>query len=92
MSDDAEREAHRCVQAEPARGADETAYDRGYVWGYRHGLRAAAPQPAPVDREALERLIDNALCEWARLPPSTRLRSEYIADALIADGWRKVDP
>ena len=50
----ADREACRAKQAEPDRGSDETPYDRGYVWGYRHGLRdgkaEVAPQPATEDR------------------------------------------
>ena len=43
----ADREACRAKQAEPDRGFDETPYDRGYVWGYRHGLRDGKAEVAP---------------------------------------------
>ena len=43
-----DREACRAKQAEPDRGSDETPYDRGYVWGYRHGLRDGKAEVAPV--------------------------------------------
>lgn len=49
---------------------------------------AAAPQPAPVDREALVEVIDNALRDWSNLPPLTCLRASYVADALLARGLR----
>ena len=45
----ADREACRAKQAEPDRGFDETPYDRGYVWGYRHGLRDGKAEVAPAD-------------------------------------------
>lgn len=43
-----DKEAHRNIPAEPNR-PEETLYDRGYVWGYRHGLRDAA---TPTAQEA----------------------------------------
>lgn len=36
------RASIRDTPAEPARGADETLYDRGYVWGWRHGQKEMA--------------------------------------------------
>lgn len=45
----ADKEAHRNIPAEPNR-PEETPFDRGYVWGYRHGLRDAA---TPTAQEAV---------------------------------------
>ena len=82
----ADREACRAKQAEPDRGFDETPYDRGYVWGYRHGLRdgkaEVAPQPALADREALVEFIREA--DDGVLSRNPR----GIADALLARGLR----
>lgn len=53
---------------------------------------AAAPQPAPADRESLMEVIDNALRDWSNLPPLTCLRASYVADALLARGLRLPAP
>ena len=77
-----DRDACRAKQAEPDRGSDETPYDRGYVWGYRHGLRngkaEVAPQPVP-DREALVDVLR---------PYVGAGMAHAIADALLARGLR----
>ena len=86
----ADREACRAKQAEPDRGFDETPYDRGYVWGYRHGLRdgkaEVAPQPAVVDRGELVRLLQ-IITRNGSLDDGRTLH-EVIADALLARGLR----
>lgn len=52
-------------------------------------LRAAAPQPASVDREALADLITDAELRWQSKGPHTGpTKSLAIADALIAAGLR----
>ena len=84
------REACRAKQAEPDRGFDETPYERGYVWGYRHGLRdgkaEVAPQPAVVDRGELVRLLQ-IITRNGSLDDGRTLH-EVIADALLARGLR----
>lgn len=71
-----EREEFRNTPAEPERGGDETPYDRGYVWGYRHGLRDAdatlSARVAELDTEN-KRLSD---------------RLQHSIDAHNAKAWK----
>lgn len=64
---------------------------------YRAAL-AAAPAPQPEtqpdtdDREAMVYLIECTLQDHPARHESAWHRAHYVADALLADGWRKADP
>lgn len=70
LIDRGELEEHRQLQAEPNRGADEGPYDRGYVWGYRHGLREADAELARRGQVQVKPLVWEQLGEKAWRAPS----------------------
>lgn len=71
------------------RSANDRCLNCGAYLPARAAL-SAAPQPAPVDRDALVEVIEQAWEEWNALPDDALVGPErqFIADALLARGLR----